>query len=86
MVANANSGVIFSLLPANVLQLSLSMYTIEHVSFFFNDFNHHYQLICEIIVFLLVFSLNLNQALSEWTLCACVPVCFGHFYSVILQI
>lgn len=33
MVADVNSGVIFSLLPANVLMLSLTMYTMEHSDF-----------------------------------------------------
>lgn len=36
LVADINSGVIFFLLPANVLLLSMSMYIMEHVNLIFN--------------------------------------------------
>lgn len=44
LVAKINSGIIFSLLPINVLFMALTMYGIEFVSInaFFLMFQHHF--------------------------------------------
>lgn len=41
MIVDINGSVIFALLPLNILGLGLTMYIMEHVSFF-NIFQHKY--------------------------------------------
>lgn len=89
LVADINSGVIFFLLPANVLLLSMSMYIIEHVSrnfiwFDLMNFSTDFELNFILIYF------NSSRILIRlslvWTWFVSFVHWCGHFYFAISEI